>query len=66
METILEPGVTKCALKCCGDTIKPEFGYVKAIDLVTGKEVFFCLRCHTEQAQIWRDEFSVPQQIPAN
>lgn len=65
METILESGVTRCALKTCAMLIKPEFGYVKAIDPRTKKEVFFCLECHTEQTRIWRDQFSTPQQIPA-
>lgn len=64
--TMLIPGDTRCRLKSCSVLIRPEFGYVKAIDPETGEEVFFCSECYPKQAQLWKYRPLFPQQIPAN
>lgn len=56
MDTILKPGITQCSLKRCGDIIKPEYGYVQAVDPNTKKVVYFCSECYDEQALIWRND----------
>ena len=63
MTTILESGITKCALERCGTTINQAFGYTKARHPETGEELFFCLSCYPVQAEQWTYQFPLDKKI---